>query len=229
MKNGLSISPKAACREPSTPTTATAPSWEVSTTPERTCSASNWGLVLLAPVAGDDLVLEGIDDLVELTTLAGQLGLHLSQTIDGLDDLVVGELGEIGKDPIVHDLVDQSPTRHRRKRGHDLDMAQRGLGPQDHPLGQDLGQGLEDRPLLVAPATTLLEIEEIHAPMEETAVIRDLRLDVLGCVAATTDLVQLEIAEAFEELRLEDHIEASPLFFHVTQPNNRLRGPWDKG
>jgi hypothetical protein len=64
--------------------------------------------------------------------------------------------------------------------------------------------------------------------MEETAVVGDLRLDVLGRVTATTYLVQLEVAETFEKLRLQDHIDASPPVFHVMQTNNRLRGPWDK-
>jgi hypothetical protein len=51
--------------------------------------------------------------------------------------------------------------------------------------------------------------------VKKPAVIRDLSLDVFGGVTAATDLVELELAETFEKLWLQDHVDATPLVFHV--------------
>ena len=66
-------------------------------------------------------------------------------------------------------------------------------------------------------------------PMEQTSVVGDLGFDVGGGVPPTTDLVEVESLEVFEIFGLEDDVDAAPLVVHGSQPNNRLRGPWDKG
>lgn len=56
----------------------------------RTCSgreqpSARWlCFALLAPVAGDDLVLEGVDHLMQLAPLCRELGLHFLHALDRL-------------------------------------------------------------------------------------------------------------------------------------------------
>lgn len=233
MKNGRSMSPEDAISEPSGATTATAPSWLVSANPDLTCwaskSAAYRSLAVLCSITSDDLVLERIDDVVQLMPLLGEHRLNLPQPLDRFANLVVGQLGETRQDAIVHDLVDQTTPGDRRKWGHGLDVLQAGLTAEHETARQDLRQGLENRPGLLAAATSAFKDEQVHATVKESSVIRDLGLDVLGGVPSTTDFVELEGGQTLEVLGLEDRVDAAPFVVHVGHVNNRPLSRWDTG
>ncbi len=166
-------------------------------------------MVLLAPVASDDLVLESVDDNMELLPLSRQLGFNLPETLQGLHQFLIGQLGELGEDAIVHDLVDETPAGGGRQRGHHIDVAKVGLGPEHHPGRKDLGKSIEKRPFFFTAAAPELEIQQVHTPMQQTPVVRNLGLYVLRCVPPRPELVEVEGIEADDELRPEDSIDSA--------------------
>ena len=149
--------------------------------------------------------------------LVGHLGLNLMKPIQGLPDLVVRQVRKLGENTVVHDLVDQSAPGLRGNRRHDLDALQVGFLAEDHSTGEDLGQCLEQGPLLLPATTTQLEIEKIHPPVEQAAVVGNLRLDVLGGVASLSQFLQLEPGQVARVLILEDDVDAAALVVHAAR------------
>lgn len=180
-------------------------------------SAGDRCLALFAPVAVDYLILEGVDRRVELLPLIGHLGLNLVKPIQGLPDLVVRQIRKLGENTVVHDLVDQPAPGLRGNRRHDLDALEIGFLAKDHSTGEDLGQCLEQGLLLLPATMTQLEIEQIHPSVEQTAVVRNLRLNVLGGVASLSQFLQLEPGQVDCVLILEDDVDAAATVVHAAR------------
>jgi hypothetical protein len=72
-------------------------------------------------------------------------------------------------------------------------------------------------------------MDEIHAPVKETAVVGDLGFDVLRSLPALANLAHLQLTQALDIARLQDLIDTTALVTHVGHVNNRPLAPWDKG
>jgi len=152
-----------------------------------------------------------------LPPLVGHFGFNLPQPVQGLPDLVVRQVWKLGENTVVHDLVDQSASGLRGNRRHGLDVLQAGLLAQDHSTGEDLGQCLEQSPLLFSATTTQLEIEQIHPSVEQPAIVRNLRLDVFGGMASLPQILQVEPGQIVQVLGLEHDVDAAALVVHAAR------------
>lgn len=72
-------------------------------------------------------------------------------------------------------------------------MTKVGLGTNRHTGSEDLGQCLDEGPFLLPVPTPQLEIEQVEATVEKTAVIGDLSLDVLGQLPTPAQIIQIRL------------------------------------
>jgi hypothetical protein len=77
------------------------------------------------------------------------------------------------------------------------------------PADEDFRQGLYEAPMLLPPTPPLFEGEQIEPTMEKASVVGQLRLDFIGEVATTSELVKIERFRVSAEVRSEDLIQSS--------------------
>ncbi len=181
---------------------------------EQFCLARRGWRTVLGAIPANDLFLKAIDDDVELLSLGRQLPLKITEINECLGDLALAQVGKTGQDPVIHDLVDEaSPRRFWHWRG-DFDVLEIGFITENHPPGKNLRKGFKKCSLLFTRTSGELEIEEVHPTVDQTSVIRDHALHVLGGVTALPQLGQLYRVEIGDEIGIEGPVDSAAAVTH---------------
>jgi hypothetical protein len=75
--------------------------------------------------------------------------------------------------------------------------------------GEDLGQCIDQAASFLSPATSLLEGQEVHAPVQETSVIGQLGLDRLGQIPTRAKLFEGQAGQIGYELGLSNLVDSA--------------------
>ena len=88
------------------------------------------------------------------------------------------------------------------------------------PLGvrEDVDERIDERTILFTRSTPLLELDEIHAAVEQSPVVGQFVLDFDCGAPVLAELVEGHVVEPFEVLGVEDTVETSAMLRH----GNRL-------
>src|SRR5690606_14686505 len=97
-----------------------------------------------------------------------------------------------GEGVVLEDVVDVTPPGHLGQVQVDREMPGGAwcVVARCDAGGEDLGEGFDQRAGLFSPASAHLESQQVHAAVDEPAVVGQFALDFLGQVTATSDLVE---------------------------------------
>jgi len=109
---------------------------------------------------------------------------------------------------------------------HLVDVAHR-VGASRQTAGQQLP--CDERARLVPAATAHLEVDQVHPAVEETAVVGNLGLNVLGGLAALPQLIQTDVGDVGEILGLEDCVDPASVLAHDDKATCTPRPGSDRG
>jgi hypothetical protein len=75
-------------------------------------------------------------------------------------------------------------------------------------IGEDLGQRLDQISGFLAATPTLLELDEVHAPVQHPAVVGQLVLDIPCHLATLAQLVEVQPGQ-IDELGIENLVDSA--------------------
>jgi hypothetical protein len=96
------------------------------------------------------------------------------------------------------------------------------------PTDEYFWQRLNEAPVLLPPTPPLLEGEQVEATVEKPPVVRQLRLDLIGKITTTSELVEIERFRVGAEVRSEDLIQSSVFLGGIVGHLRRLPAGTDK-
>ena len=159
-------------------------------------------------VPGDDLGVEPIKDRLDLHPGGGEFGFNFSQLHRSLGKFLGGQLGKANHEIAPQNSIHVSPTPHR-KRWQLRGQMTGGSTARSLPTDEDFWQRLYQAPMLFPPTPPLFESEQVEPTMEKPSVVGQLRLDLIGEVTTTSELVQIKRFRICAEVRGEDLIQSS--------------------
>ena len=172
-------------------------------------------LALLAAIAGDDLVLQGVDDDMQLAPLCREPDLHLVHDRSPADRC--RSRPGAGEDAVVHDLVDEAAAGRGGRGGIVSRWRRLGSLPKVIPEARISGSAsirlLSSCPLRRRNSKS----SRSTRPVKEAPVIGNLTFDVLGCLPPLTQIVEVRFGDVGQITRLEDDVDGAAVLAHRGQ------------
>ena len=76
-------------------------------------------------------------------------------------------------------------------------------------IGEDLRKRIDEAPLLFTGAAALLESDEVHPPVEQATVVRQLVLDFARELAPRAQFIDVDVVDSLDELGVEHLIDSA--------------------